>query len=168
MYALLLSGPPGAGKSTYVKEELPSHFITLSLDDIVFREAARVGKSYEEIWQDYLVTAEELFDLQLKYCLKWRLDFIVDKTHLDERSRKKTLMKIGADVKKLAIYFPAYTPEVLVSRMEKRVSEGGHRVPLDVVQSMHQRYKLPQKTEGFDLVVSSSHFKDIMKIMDFR
>jgi predicted kinase len=168
MYSLFLSGPPGAGKSTFVREQLPSHFITLSLDNIVFREADRAGKTYEEIWKDYIVTAEELFDEQLKQCLNRRLDFIIDKTHLDEKSRKKTLMKIGSDVKKIAIYFPAYTPEVLVSRMEKRAKEGGHMVPLDVVQSMHQRYRLPQKTEGFDLVVSASHFIDIMKVMEFR
>lgn len=168
MYFIMLVGPPGAGKSTYIKQHLPEEFLVLSKDQLIFNEADRTGKSYDEAYNDYGSRAYELLLEQIKVCVNKSYDCVLDMTNVSEESRKQKLYLIPNHVTKIAVYFPAYTPEVLKKRIEKRAKEGGHDVPLEGIQKMHERYRLPQKTEGFDLVVSSSHFIDIMKVMKFK
>lgn len=168
MYVLVLSGPPGSGKSTYAEKYLPSHFLTLSTDQLILNECARQNKTYDEVFPDYMDTAHKLFEEQVKSCNNRRLDFIIDQTGITEKSRKRKLQMLLPDAKKIAIYFPAYTPDVLKKRIDARVATGGHNVPMDVIEWMHRDYRLPQKTEGFDLCISSSHFLDVIKIMDFK
>jgi predicted kinase len=164
MYAILLCGPSGTGKSTYVENHL-SEFAHLSTDALIIKEAARQGKTYVDIFSDYYPTAEDLFKQKIAYCKERKVGFVIDRTNLTEQSWKRILQQVDSSFTKVAIYFPAYSPEVLMGRIDKRES---HKVPREVVCKQLNDYRLPQKTEGFDLVVSSSHFIDVLKVMDFR
>lgn len=168
MYAIFLVGPPGTGKSTYAKNELPSDFPIFSTDDLIAKEAERLGTHIDEIFQEYYSRAEELFHAQIMKAQQFGMPFIIDRTNCSEQSRKKRLNLIKSDYKKIAIYFPAYTVNVLYKRVQERVSRGGHGISFEDLERFHREYRLPQKTEGFDLVVSSSHFIDIQKVMDFK
>ena len=168
MYALFLVGPPGSGKSTYFQNHIPSDFQRFSTDDLIRREAERVNKSIEEVFPTYRGAAHQIFEAQIKQANEHGLDFVIDQTNLTEKARKYKLRLISPTTTKIAIYFPAYTPKVLNERIAERHKAGGHTVPENVVESMFKSYRLPQKTEGFDLVVSASHFIDIMKVMKFN
>jgi predicted kinase len=120
------------------------------------------------IWQEYVCTASDLLDQQIKDSYSKNLPVVYDQTNLSEKKRQKKLRLVPSHYKKVAIYFPAYTPELLSQRIKKRQETGGHLVPDDVILKMHSEYKLPSKNEGFDLVISSSHFIDVMKVMDFK
>lgn len=168
MQVIFLCGPPGTGKSTYAKNELPSDFPIFSTDDLIAKEAERLGTHTDEIFQEYYSRAEELFHAQIMKAQQFGMPFIIDQTNCVEQSRKKKLKLIKPDYKKIAIYFPSYTVNVLHKRIQERVAKGGHDVPFEVIDRFHREYRLPQKTEGFDLVVSSSHFIDIQKVMDFK
>jgi predicted kinase len=164
MTVIFLSGPPGSGKSTYARQHL-SDFILVSKDDIIFREAERVGKTYNEIFSDYSARANEILFAQIKGLVQQKIDFVIDMTNVSEESRKLKLQLIPSYETKIALYFPSYTVDVLETRINKR---GTHSVPREGIQKMHDNYRLPQKTEGFDLVASASHFIDIMKVMEFK
>lgn len=164
MYTIFLVGPSGSGKTTYVEKHL-SQFAHLSTDDLILKEAARQGKTYMDIFSDYYPTAEDLFKQQISYCKARNVDCVIDRTNLTEQSRKRTLQLFNQiETTKVAIYFPAYTAEFLQQRIEGRA----HQVPLEVIKDQRDKYRLPQKNEGFDLVVSSSHFIDILSVMEFR
>lgn len=167
MYALFLCGPSGSGKSTYL-QNLPEEYLKLSQDELVFREAERQKRTYEEVWPEYISTASELLKQQIQHCNTRRLDFVIDMLNLNQKSRKRQIDLVQANATKIAIYFPAYTPIVLKSRVDKRVENGGHPISLQLIEDQYKRYELPQKSEGFDLVASSSHFLDIIKVMDFK
>lgn len=168
MYALFLVGPPGSGKSTYFQNHIPSYFQRFSTDDLVRREAERVNKPIAEVFPTYISSASQIFEAQIRQANEHGLDFVIDQTNLTEKSRKGKLRLISSVAKKIAIYFPAYTPKVLNERIAERHKAGGHTVPEDVVESMFKSYRLPQKTEGFDLCISASHFIDVMKVFDWK
>lgn len=168
MYALVLCGPPGCGKSTYALHHLPAEFQIFSTDDLIIREAKRREATYDEIYADYAPKATEIFHAQIQKANQYGLPFIIDRTNATEDVRKYILSKINPAFKKIGIYFPAYTSAILKKNIDKRVSAGGHKVSEEVIQKFHTQYRLPQKTEGFDLVVSSSHFIDVMKVMEFK
>jgi predicted kinase len=132
------------------------------------REAARVGKTYNEVFSDYSSTAMDILISQLKGCAQKNLDFVLDMTNCDEASRKQKLQHLPSHVKKIAIYFPSYTVDVLEARIKKRAEKNGHSVPREGIEKLHAKFRIPQKTEGFDLVVSSSHFVDILKVMKWQ
>ena len=165
--AILLCGPAGSGKSTYARKTFPN-FPVLSTDDHINNQAHKLDKAYSEIFDQEYPIAEEKYFRDIEGIQKYSGDFVLDRTHLTEQSRKKILRRIDPKYTKMAVFFPAYTPDILHERINARAANGGHFVARQYTDKMHHDYKLPQETEGFDFVVSSSYLEKILKYFNWR
>lgn len=165
--AILLCGPAGAGKSTFARKIFPQ-LPVLNTDDYINAQAVKLGKSYSEIFEQEYPIAEEKYFNAIKGIQKYCGDYVLDRTHLTEQSREKILCRVDPRYTKVAVYFPSYTPDFLMERINARVATGGHFVAKQYIDRMHKDYKLPQETEGFDFVVSSSYLEKILKYFNWK
>jgi predicted kinase len=161
---ITLCGPPGSGKTTFRKTHLTT-FQVASSDDILLRIANERNITYEDAYTDWWTEAVEEFEDNIKRYVSQANNFVIDRTNLQESNRKKFNNLIPNYFTRIAIYFPAYTPALLQARIANRLDQP---VPLDVLQKMHSQYEIPKYSEGFDLIISSSEYVRLQKIMSFK
>ena len=147
----LTAGLPGAGKSTYVEEELNinSHDIWVSRDLIRF---ALVGEDEEyfskekQVFHTFIQRAQAALNAP-------HIDRVfVDATHLNAKSRKKVLnaLTIPDHVEVGCLFFDVPI-DVCIERNNQR--EGRSKVPENVIRNMALTLTKPTIEEGFDKIV---------------
>ena len=141
-------GVPGSGKSTYRKEIASPKMAFISTDDYVDRQAARLGKTYKEVWKDHYDDALKAMNGDLDDAVRLRKDIFWDQTNLDVTSRAKKLKRIPEFYRKIAVVFNAPI-EVLLERNDKR-AEVGRDIPVAEIMKMKSRYEFPTWAEGFN------------------
>jgi predicted kinase len=161
---ITLCGPPGSGKTTFRKTHLTT-FQVASSDDILLRIANERNITYNEAYVAWVEEVQQELEGKIKSHVNNRLNFVIDRTNLQESNRKKFNNLIPNYFTRIAIYFPAYTPALLQARIANRLDQP---VPLDVLQKMHSQYEIPKYSEGFDLIISSSEYVRLQKIMSFK
>lgn len=167
-YVILLCGPQGSGKSTLRKNCL-SHLACASSDDITERCAKDMQKDYKYVFDNYFNTlVQPLYEQAIRDYQSQGRNFVIDRTHITESSRKRTLRAIEPNYRKFAVYTPAYDISRLMSGISQRVQDGGHDVPEEVVKSFLEKYRTPNYSEGFDMIFSSSGFERVLQFMDFK
>jgi predicted kinase len=147
MYVLV--GVPGSGKSTWIKKQnwmlgLP----VVSTDAFVEDYARKQGKTYSEVFEEYMPIAVKLMANQVLICQANKLDLIWDQTSTTIATRAKKLRMLP-EYYKIAIVFK--TPET--AELQRRLaSRPGKNVPWDVVSKMAQQLETepPTLEEGFD------------------
>lgn len=142
-----MSGVPGSGKSTFIKEHFTTeNAIIISRDEIRFG-ILQDGEDYfsheNEVWNEYIAQAKEA----IKYGDK---DIVLDATHLNEASRSKVLLALGkltADVEVISLYVKC-SLETCLDRNEQR--EGRRLVPRGQIRRMFFSATKPKLEEGFN------------------
>lgn len=144
----VLAGPPGCGKSTWVRTNLTVGSEWISRDNVRF---AIIGDD-----EDYFSHEDEVFDTFINYINQTlenpNIDNIfIDATHLNSRSRRKTTSRIRmANVEELnCVYFT--TPRV-VCHARNHLREGRAKVPESAIDNMFHSYTYPGINENFDHV----------------
>ena len=141
-----LIGVPGAGKSTWVKnQEWAKDCVIVSTDAWVEREADRVGKTYNEVFRDYMPKAVEMMCIQVENARDKGLDIIWDQTSVSVKSRKKKFNMLP-DYEHIAVVFKTPEPDELKRRLDSRP---GKNIPDHVMKSMMDNYDIPTEEEGF-------------------
>ena len=116
---VMLCGLPCSGKSTYIKENLPEHFV-VSRDEII--ENMFPELSYNEAWKK---ASQNTVDKKLQERLKLALKHdkvVIDMTNLTRKKRKKRLSQFGEDYsKKCIIFLP--TLEEIKERNKQRTGK---------------------------------------------
>ena len=141
----LLSGPPGCGKSTWVRTNLTVGSEWISRDNVRFA----IIKDDE----DYFAHEDEVFDTFINYINQTlenpNIDQIfIDATHLSRRSRRKTISRIRmANVEELNCI--CFTTPKAVCHARNNLREGRSKVPASAIDNMFNAYSLPTKDEGF-------------------
>jgi predicted kinase len=147
MYVLV--GVPGSGKSTWVKNQIWAKDIPIvSTDRFVEEYAEKQGKTYSEVFEEYMPIAVKLMANQVLICQANKKDLIWDQTSTTIATRAKKIRMLP-DYYKIAVVFK--TPET--AELEKRLaSRPGKTIPWDVVSKMAQQLEAepPQLDEGFD------------------
>jgi predicted kinase len=141
-----LIGVPGAGKSTWIKNQnWVEEFVVVSTDAWVEREAERVGKTYSEIFDEYMPKAVELMVNQVENAREKNLDIIWDQTSVSIKSRKRKFNMLP-DYEHIAVVFPTPNEYELSRRLASRP---GKSIPDFVMRSMVENFDIPTLDEGF-------------------
>lgn len=142
----MLIGVPGSGKSTWLSnQDWMKEMPIVSSDKFIDEHAAKEGKTYNEVFADYIKVATHLMENQVLICKANNTDIIWDQTNTSAKSRKTKLAKLE-NYEKIAVYFPTPEKEELDKRLAQRV---GKAIPDNVMQSMIANLEMPTLEEGF-------------------
>jgi predicted kinase len=141
-----LIGVPGSGKSTWIKNQtwtLGMHIA--STDNFVEDYAKAQGKTYSEVFDEYMPTAVNMMAEQVVFCRNNNLDLIWDQTSVSIKSRKRKFSMLP-DYEHIAIVFRTPEKEELDRRLANRP---GKNIPDHVMRSMIENFDMPTEAEGF-------------------
>jgi predicted kinase len=149
--AYILVGVPGAGKSTWIAKQ-PFDWnktVLVSTDGHVEKHAKEQGKTYSDVFKDYMPTAVQLMADSVVDAVKQGLDIVWDQTSTTKVARRKKFnMLRGYEM--IAVVFQ--TPEA--KELQRRLaSRPGKTIPPEVVQSMRANWEEPTEAEGFDKII---------------
>jgi predicted kinase len=141
-----LVGVPGSGKSTWIKsQDWAKDCAIVSTDMWVEMEAERVGKTYSEIFQDYMPHAVKLMAQHVELARDKGMDIIWDQTSTTEITRRRKFNMLP-DYEHIAVVFN--TPDQV--ELDKRLSSRpGKIIPDHVMKSMIEGFVMPTADEGF-------------------
>ena len=139
----LMSGLPGSGKSTWVKQQLNNkpHRYWASRDAVRFsmvRENEPYFEREAEVFNEWIRRiCEALSDPNIE-------DIYIDATHLNDKSREKTLSRLPKDnIEKITNVVFMVPIETCLERNAQR--SGREVVPEDVIRNMKKTFKMPKK-----------------------
>ncbi len=141
-----LIGVPGAGKSTWVaNQDWAKDMPVISTDKFVEDYAKEQGKTYSEVFKDYMPIAVKLMANQALVCQANNLDVIWDQTSTTAVSRLRKFNTLPK-YEHIAVVFR--TPKL--EELERRLaSRPGKEIPKEVVQNMIDNWEEPTEDEGF-------------------
>ena len=141
-----LIGVPGSGKSTWVKNQIWALGLSVvSTDNFVEAYANQQGKTYNEVFKDYMPIAVRLMANQAEICRANGVDVIWDQTSTTIASRARKFNMLP-DYEHIAVVFR--TPDTNVLK-ERLASRPGKEIPWEVVQAMIDNWDEPYEEEGF-------------------
>jgi predicted kinase len=143
----VLVGVPASGKSTWVANQDWTHECEIvSTDHFVEQYAKEQGKTYSEVFDDYMPFAVELMLDNVERARIDRKDIIWDQTSTSIKSRA-TKIRMLPDYYKIAVVFDVPELDELQRRLASRP---GKDVPWNVVERMIAGWQMPTEEEGFD------------------
>lgn len=141
-----LIGVPGAGKSTWVKnQEWIIGMEYVSTDHHVEEYAKAQGKTYNEVFKDYMPTAVDLMAKDVVAGREAGRDIIWDQTSTTVKSRKRKFNMLP-DYYHIAVVFRTPPRDELDVRLSGRP---GKHIPKNVIDSMIAGWEDPTNDEGF-------------------
>jgi predicted kinase len=141
-----LVGVPGSGKSTWIQnQEWAKDCSVASTDMWVEMEAERVGKTYSEIFDEYMPKAVKLMANHVELARDKGMDIIWDQTSMTLASRCRKFNMLP-DYDHIAVVFKTPEPEELARRLASRP---GKTIPDHVMKRMIESYDVPTEDEGF-------------------
>jgi predicted kinase len=148
----MLIGPPGCGKSTYIKDRVHSKdFYIASTDNIIIEFCKEKGITYDQGFKKFFKDAENRMKKEIIEAIRNDVSIIWDQTNLTVKSRVKKLEMIPDKYFKEAFYFIINEDE-LRRRLHYRAQKEGKTIPEHVLCSMLKNYEVPSSDEGFDVV----------------
>ena len=153
--AYILVGVPGAGKSTWIKNQtlfwpVLKNFNALGLtivstDAFVEHYAKAQGKTYSEVFEDYMPIAIGLMLDQVETARELDHTIIWDQTSTTVKSRAKKFRMLP-NYEMIAVVFRTPPYDELIKRIDSRV---GREIPTEVVLDMIEKWEEPTLEEGF-------------------
>ena len=141
-----LIGVPGAGKSTWIKnQDWAVGIPVVSTDNFVEAYAKEQGKTYNEVFKDYMPIAVKLMANQALVCQANGLDVIWDQTSVSAVSRRKKFNTLPK-YEHIAVVFRTPPRDELDVRLSGRP---GKHIPKNVIDSMIASWEEPTEDEGF-------------------
>lgn len=145
---VVMVGLPGSGKSTVIRKWYPNH-VVVSSDDIIEKLAAADGKTYDEVFQQYIGRASGEMKSTLRDAVENNKDIVWDQTNLSKKKRRGILQQIPSHYRVVAVVFNI--PDKV--RAERAAQRTGKTIPDHVMRSMEQSYDPVTKDEGFDKII---------------
>ncbi len=141
-----LIGVPCAGKSTWIKDQIWALGLTVvSTDSFVEDYAKAQGKTYSEVFKEYMPTAVDLMAKQVVFAREHGHTIIWDQTSTTIASRARKFNMLP-NYEHIAVVFR--TPEK--AELERRLANRpGKEIPREVVQGMIDNWEEPTEDEGF-------------------
>ena len=145
----LMCGIPASGKSTWIQNYKTS---IEGNTDVVSRDQIRFSLVKED--EEYFSKEKEVFRTFIDTIKKDIADpcvdnIIVDATHINPRSRAKTLNCIGKDLKGVDVYAVVLKVPLKTCLERNAKREGRACVPVSAIEGMYSVYEDPSIEEGF-------------------
>jgi len=142
----MLIGVPGVGKSTWIKsQDWTAGMPVISSDRFIDEHAEKEGKTYNEVFDDYVKIATKLMENQARVCHANSVDCIWDQTNTSAKSRKNKLAML-----------PGYTAIAVMFRAPEQAehdrrlqSRPGKVISAHIMKSMMDNLQEPTEEEGF-------------------
>lgn len=147
-----MCGVPGSGKTTWVKQQIADSNVG---GVHVSRDEVRFSMVKED--EEYFSRENEVFNA---FCSKIQealedtngpANIYVDATHLNEKSRNKTLDRL--DLRNANLYAVAFDIPLDICLKQNDFREGRAFVPKSVIRRMHCQYDLPSEGEKYKYTV---------------
>ena len=141
-----LIGVPGSGKSTWVdNQDWALTCAKVSTDKWVEIYAKEVGRTYSEVFTDFMPTAVELMAKEVIAAREMNRDVIWDQTSTTVSSRAKKFRMLP-DYEHIAVVFQTPEQDELKRRLKSRP---GKVIPKRVIETMIELWEEPTEEEGF-------------------
>jgi len=141
-----LIGVPGSGKSTWVdKQAWAFSCAKVSTDKWVEFYAREVGRTYSEVFNDFMPTAVDLMAKEVVAAREMGRDIIWDQTSTTVKSRARKFNMLP-DYEHIAVVFETPAFAELRNRLVRRP---GKTIPWTVVSAMIENFEMPSEEEGF-------------------
>lgn len=143
-----LIGVPGSGKTTWTKNQqwiLGMEYV--STDHHVEVYAKEQGKTYSEVFTEYMPRAVELMAEEVVAAREAGRDIIWDQTSTTVKSRARKFNMLP-DYYHIAVVFKTPEHKELMRRLESRWDDG-KIIPEHVIASMIASWEEPTEEEGF-------------------
>ena len=141
-----LIGVPASGKSTWIwTQNWINGMEYVSTDRHVLEYAKAQGKTYTEVFKDYMPTAVDLMAAEVVEARTAGRDILWDQTSTTVKSRARKFNMLP-NYEHIAVVFPTPEIEVLKERLANRVDQP---IPWKVVQGMIDNFEYPTDEEGF-------------------
>ena len=141
-----LVGVPGSGKSTWIlSQDWTVPCAVVSTDKWVEIYAKEVGKTYSQVFTDFMPTAVDLMAKEVIAARESGRDVIWDQTSTTVKSRARKFNMLP-DYYHIAIVFRTPEQKELMRRL---MSRPGKEIPDHVVASMIASWEEPTEAEGF-------------------
>lgn len=154
-FAIIMTGMPASGKTTIVNEMREGHSPEtcpkiLSTDDYIELLARESGTTYDQLWSTFIDDARKCMMAEFQETVAVRKSFIVDRTNVTQKSRRRFLAQLPKDYFKISLMVNV-TRDVQAERLVQR--EGKFIQP-DDIENLWERLEIPSIEEGFDVVAS--------------
>jgi predicted kinase len=141
-----LIGVPASGKSTWIKNQDWALGLTIISTDPFVEDYARAhGKTYSEVFVEYMPTAVELMANQVVFAREHGHTVIWDQTSTTVKSRERKFRMLP-DYDHIAVVFRTPDRAELDVRLSGRP---GKHIPKNVIDSMIASWEEPTLEEGF-------------------
>ena len=142
----VLVGVPGSGKSTWARsQEWYNDCVYISTDQYVEEWANSVGKTYSEVFEEYMPMAVARMASAVNGAKSIGQDIIWDQTSTTVSSRTRKFNMLP-DYHAIAVVFRTPEEEELVRRLATRP---GKVIPEHVLHDMIWNFEMPTEEEGF-------------------
>lgn len=152
----VMVGLPGLGKSTLIEGMYKPDAFIYSTDSYIEQQAQALGKTYDDVFKDYIDKATFRMNALLDIAIKERLDIIWDQTNLGVGKRRKIVNRMkqaGYQVRCECIIPPEAgwldDQKVWANRLRNRP---GKTIPQNILTSMIESFTVPSVSEGFDMI----------------
>jgi predicted kinase len=150
----VLVGVPGSGKTTWIGRQMFdwTNTVIVSTDHHVEQYARSIGKTYSDVFKDYMPTAVDLMAKTAVDAFKNNKVVIWDQTSTTAKTRTRKLRMAPAHYKKVAVVFK--TPNA--DTHAKMLNRPGKEIPTEIVQDMINKFEYPTVEEGFDSIIDAT------------
>ena len=147
--AYILVGVPASGKSSWIRSQKWTKDCAIVSTDLHVEEYAKEkGKTYSEVFDEYMTTALELMVADVHAAIDDRRDIIWDQTSTTIMSRRRKFNMLE-DYRMIAVVMKTPPIDELKERLATRP---GKIIPESVVQHMIDNFEMPTTQEGFEQV----------------
>ena len=141
-----LVGVPASGKTTWFRnQEWTDGCYYISTDKHVEAYALAHGKTYSEVFSDYMPTAVDNMVEEVERARAGGIDIIWDQTSTTVKSRLKKFRMLP-DYEHIAVVFETPSRIELKRRLDSRP---GKEIPEAVIEGMLASFEMPTEEEGF-------------------
>ena len=158
----VMVGLPGLGKSTLVEdqrkvyERIDMDLFVYSTDNYIEEVGTHLGKTYDEVFEDYIGKATTRMNALLDVAIKDKVDIIWDQTNLGAGKRRKIINRMkqaGYQVRCECIVPPESDYDGDKEDWAQRLANRpGKTIPQNVLTNMIESFIMPTIEEGFDMI----------------